>query len=356
MSIENLSEQEIRQLEAMKKLQTNRIDPVYQHYGSHESLSEQDTRQREAMIKTEASKIEPSYQHYGSRESLSEQETSQFEGMKKLQTNRIDPVYQHYGSHENLNENDSRILQAQVMEQRKQDIPHKDYLNNLLENPTISDKQQFENSVVRSMESNGLMRNFTSNLVEKISEATYAFKRIPKDHKTAIEQQKQKLESLVNVYIRYLYELKKHDWTFQGPGNNIGLEMISSEMLEDIWQVQKEFNITFNMPIPKNLGQNYGQAFERQGKMVPAITLMYDDLKNKEVNWHQVLIYEENELTPHQRYIERQEETIKQFDLARQEELKATLTKAHQQEQEDINEMFDSITKQVNLDTSTIRR
>ena len=56
--------------------------------------------------------------------------------------------------------------------------------------------------------------------------------------------------------------------------------MISSDMLEDLWQVQKQFDLTFNMLIPKNLGEYYGQAFEREGKMVPAITLMYDDLKN----------------------------------------------------------------------------
>ena len=32
------------------------------------------------------------------------------------------------------------------------------------------------------------------------------------------------------------------------------------------------------------------------------------EIKNKEVNWHQVLIYKENELTPRQRYMQRKEE------------------------------------------------
>ena len=109
------------------------------------------------------------------------------------------------------------------------------------------------------------------------------------------------------------------------------------------------------MPIPKNLGEYYGQAFEREGKMVPAITLMYDDLKNKEVNWHQVLIYKENELTPRQRYMQRKEEAVKQFDLARQEEIKNTLAYAHSQTQVN-NNMVSNIENQEQLDTTSIRR
>ena len=92
--------------------------------------------------------------------------------------------------------------------------------------------------------------------------------------------QKNRLESLVNVYVRFLYELKKNDWVFSGAGSNIGLQIIDSDMLDDISQVQKRFDIQFKMPIPKNLGEYYGESFERDGKMIPSITLMYDDLKN----------------------------------------------------------------------------
>lgn len=256
---------------------------------------------------------------------------------------------------DNLSDSQIKLLEAEVAEKRKQDIPYREYLNNLIANPTISDNQQFEDAIIRSMQSNGIMKDFISSLVKKISEATYGFKNIEKTDTVNINNQKQKLENLVNVYVRYLYGLKNQGWTFYGPGNDIGLEMISSDMLDKLWQVQKQFDLTFNMLIPKNLGEYYGRAFEREGKMVPAITLMYDDLKNKEVNWHHVLIYKENELTPKQRYMQRKEEAVKQFDLARQEEIKNTLAYAQTQKQVN-NDMVSNIKNQEPLNTTSIKR
>lgn len=193
------------------------------------------------------------------------------------------------------------------------------------------------------MQSNRIMRDFVTQLVEEISKETYAFKGIDSTNLEMVNEQKRKVENLVSIYIRYMYELKKHDWTFYGAGNDIGLEMINSDMMEHLWRVQRNFDFTFNMPIPKNLGEYYGQAFERDGKMIPGLTLMYDDLKNKEVNWHQVLIYKENELTPRERYLQSKQEAEKQFDLARQEEIKNALYSQMQQndfnmvDQEELN-------------------
>ena len=202
------------------------------------------------------------------------------------------------------------------------------------------------------MQSNRLMNNFTTKLVEEISKETYAFKRIDKTDIESIRNQKQKVENLVSVYEKYLYTLKKNGWTFYGTGNDIGLEMITSDMLDDLWQVQKNFDLTFNMPIPKNLGENYGQAFEREGKMVPGITLMYDDLKNKQANWHQVLIYKENELTPSERHKKSKEEALKQFELARQQEIQKALELSHAQTmQNDFN-----MGNPEEINTSSIRR
>ena len=59
-------------------------------------------------------------------------------------------------------------MEAQVAEKRKKDVPYKEYLNDLIINPVISDNQQFDEAVVRSMESNIIMRNFISNLIEEI--------------------------------------------------------------------------------------------------------------------------------------------------------------------------------------------
>lgn len=293
MSIENLSEDEIRRIEADNRRQSTKIRPIYQHYGSIENLSEDEIRIIEAD--------------------------------NRRQSTMIRPIYQHYGSIENLSEDETRIIEAQVSEQRKKDAPYKEYFNNLIANPNIADNQQFEDAVIRSMQSNEIMREFTLRLVEEISKATYGFKHIEKNDIEKINNQKQKIENLVNVYVRYLYALKSYGWVFYGPGNYIGLEMISSAMVKDLWQVQKYFNLTFNMSIPKDLGEYYGKAFERKGKMIDAISLMYDDLKNKDVNWHQVLIYKENELTPRQRYMQRREAAINQFNSARQAETKEAL-------------------------------
>lgn len=39
--------------------------------------------------------------------------------------------------------------------------------------------------------------------------------------------------------------------------------------------------------------------------MIPGLTLMSDELRGKEINWHQVMIYHENELTPSQKFSSR---------------------------------------------------
>ena len=259
-------------------------------------------------------------------ENLSDNEIRSMEAEVNARRNEVNSAFQHYGSVENMY--NTSHLEYQREQQIKQDITYQKYLNNLIENPNVEDFQQFENAVVRSMESNEVMRKFASNMVEEISKATYEFRGIEKTDIMNIEKQKQRLENLVSVYEKYLYILKDKGWDFIN--NTVG-GIIDNDMLEDIWQVQKKFDITFNMPIPKNLGKDYGQAFEREGKMVPAITLMYDDLKGKEVNWYQVINYKENELTPHQRYIQRKEDEVRQFDLARQEEIKNVLAYSHSQ-------------------------
>jgi len=320
-----------------------------------DNFNDNEIRGMEAEISARRTEVKPTYQHYGSVENLNDNEIRGVEAEISARRTEVKPTYQHYGSVENLNDNEIRIMEAQVAEKRKQDIPYKEYLNNLITNPNIFDTQQFEDATIRSMQSNSIMKNFTTNLIEEISKETYVFKKIETTDTANIEKQKQRIENLINIYVRYLYNLKSHGWTFYGSGNNIGLEMISSDMLEDLWQVQKNFDLTFKMPIPKNLGEYYGQAFERNGKMIPAITLMYDDLKNKEVNWHQVLIYKENELTPRQRYMQKKEEAVREFNLARQEELKKSLAHSHEQTQQN-NSLVSNIENQDQINTTSIRR
>ncbi len=81
----------------------------------------------------------------------------------------IQPTYQHYGPVENMDEESIKALEATVAEKRKEDLPHGKYFDALAESLTITDEEQFETAVARSMQSNRIMRDFTSNLVGKIS-------------------------------------------------------------------------------------------------------------------------------------------------------------------------------------------
>lgn len=87
--------------------------------------------------------------------------------------------------------------------------------------------------------------------------------------------------------------------------------------------------------------------------MIAAIPLMYDDLKNKDVNWHRVLIYRENELTPYQRYRQRKEAAEKQFDSARQEEIRSTL--AYSRSQNEMDSMLSNTENKGQVDTASMR-
>ena len=325
MGIENLNYNQIKSMEAEIKARREAVQPTFQHYGSAENLSNNEIRAMETEIKARREAVQPTFQHYGSAENLSNSEIRAMEAEIKARREAVQPTFQHYGSAENLSNNDISIIEAQVANKRKQDIPYTEYLTSLITNPIISNNKQFEDAVIQSMRSNGIMKKFTSTLVEEVSRLTYEFKNINKTNITKIENQKLKIENLINVYIRYLYEIKKQDFTFYTQGNYMSVETITSDMLEDLWQVQKNFGITINMPIPKDLGEYYGKAFERKGKINPGISLMYDDLKNKNVNWHQALIYRENELTPQERFKQRQEEKRIAFENARVEEIQKHL-------------------------------
>ena len=113
-------------------------------------------------------------------ENLNDNEIRSMEAEIKARKTEVKPTYQHYGSVENLGDNEIRIMEAQVAEKRIQDIPYKQYLKDLVANPNISNNQQFEDATIRSMESNSIMNDFTSSLVEEISKTTYEFKHIEK--------------------------------------------------------------------------------------------------------------------------------------------------------------------------------
>lgn len=297
MNIDNLNFDQIRNMEAEVRARREEVTPTFQHYGSVENMSDSEIRGMEAEIKARREEVRPTFQHHGSVESLSD--------------------------------NDMRTMEAQVAEKRQQDIPFRQYLKDLVNNPRIFNEDAFESATIRSMQSNGIIREFVDNLIEKISEKTYQFKEIDKNDKEGIQTLKAEIESLVIIYEKYLYKLKENDWNFY----NLSSMKLPDEYLEDLWQVQKSFDITFNMKIPSGIDEYYGKSFERDGRMIPGIRLMYDELMGREVNWYQTITYKEGELTPKQRFYQRQ---IEKFEKARQEEIAKTLNQTKQLEVENI--------------------
>ena len=244
----------------------------------------------------------------------------------------VKPTYQHYGSTENLSNTDIQVLEAQVAEKRKADIPYKEYFSNLINNPNITDINEFEAATIKSMQSNSIINKFIEELFDKLGEKTFQLKNTDRNDKATIESIKKEIESYVEIYVKYMYILKKNEWSFH---NLHSLEM-PEYIRENIWQLQKKFDIVFTMPIPANLGEYYGDKFERDGKMIPGLTFITQDLMGKDVNWHQILIYKENELTPSEMYKQNQEGKRQAFVAARSEEIQANLLNMKKNEVEGV--------------------
>jgi len=331
-SAENLSDREISGMEAEIRARREEVRPTFQHYGSSENMSDREISGMEAEVKARREEVRPTFQHYGSAENMSDREIAGMEAEIRARREEVRPTFQHYGSVENLSDNDVRTMEAQVIEKNRQDIPFRQYLRDLVVNPKIFNEDAFELATKRSMESNGIIKEFVENLIEKISEKTYQFNSIDKNDKERIQTLKLEIENLVIIYEKYLYKLKENGWDFY----NLNSLQLPEEYLEDLWQVQKSFDITFNMKIPSGIDEYYGKKFERDGKMIPGIRLMYDELMGKEVNWYQIITYKENELTPRQVSLQRQEEKRKAFESARQQEINSVLNQVREMNVENI--------------------
>ena len=253
------------------------------------------------------------------------------EQIRNLEAQTREPKFGPSGIHpdrvtiENMSDEQAKMFEAMVLEKRTKDVPYKQYFNNLVENPIVTDEKQFEDATIRSMQSNEIIRIFMSNLIDKISVKTNEFMNVDKNDKNKIASLKLEIEQLMSLYQKYLYKLKQHGWNFNIPGFDLSSMKVPDSILNLLFRLQREYAITFLLPIPVDLGDYYGHEFERQGKMIPGVNLMYDELNGKEINWHQVLIYKENELTPYQMYLQNQEKKRRQFEEARTKEIQDTL-------------------------------
>ena len=243
------------------------------------SASEIEGVETEIRARREGYNHRDTVQHHGSAEDLS---ASEIEGVEAEIRARREGYNnkaqeQHYGSLENADAGTIAVMEAQVVDQKKKDVPYNEYFNSLVDNPDITDIEQFKSAVSRSMESNRVMNKFIDSISEKIGEKTFELTKVDKQDRQRIQSIKKDIEKIVSVYERYMYELKENEWDF----SDLHSKQLPDEIKEDLWQQQKRLDIEFTMPIPADLGEYYGGKFEREGKMIPGITFMYDDLSGK---------------------------------------------------------------------------
>ena len=296
MNIDNLTEEQIRTLEAQNKLGKFRPMGVHPDRVNYDSMSEDQIRTLEAQNKM----YEP--------------------GPSGIHPDRV--------TIDSMDDDQIKTVEAQVFARKQADIPFNQYLDGLVDSPIIEDEQQFLDAVMRSMQSNSVMEKFINKLTEKIGQKVFEFKTIDKNDKAKVEAAKSEIEQLVGLYQKFLYTLKANGWNFQTIGLGVEGMKLDDSVSMGLWRIQKNYDIEFTLPIPADLGEDYGKAFEREAKMVPGLTMMYDDLRGREINWHQVMNYHPGELTPSQRYKQRREERMRKFEQARQTEMQTSLEKA----------------------------
>ena len=302
MNIDNLSYEEIEALEKQKAMMKFAPSGVHPDRINIENMSEEQLRTLEAQ--RNRYDVMPTGVHPDriNIENMSDDQIRSLEAQRNRYDVMPSGVHPDRINIENMSEEQLRALEAQVAQRKQTDIPFKEYFENLLETQVIINEKEFEEATIRSMQSNGLIKTFINGLIDKITEKVYEFKTIDKNNKEKFESTKQEVENLINIYEKYLYTLKNNGWEFTSIGFDVESLKIPEDVQSMLWKIQKNNDTTFSMLIPANLGEDYGQAFERNGKMIPGLTIMYEDLKGKSVNWHQVLIYRENELTPYEKY------------------------------------------------------
>lgn len=328
MNIDNLTEEQIRTLEAQNKLGKFRPMGVHPDRVNYDSMSEDQIRTLEAQ----RNRYEPGpsgiHPDRVTIDSMSDDQIRTLEAQNKMYNPGPSGIHPDRVTIDSMDDDQIKTIEAQVFARKQADIPFNQYLDGLVDSPIIEDEQQFLDAVMRSMQSNSVMEKFINKLTEKIGQKVFEFKTIDKNDKTKVEAAKSEIEQLVGLYQKFLYTLKANGWNFQTIGLGVEGMKLDDSVSMGLWRIQKNYDIEFTLPIPADLGEDYGKAFEREAKMVPGLTMMYDDLRGREVNWHQVMNYHPGELTPSQRYKQRREERMRKFEQTRQTEMQTSLEKA----------------------------
>ena len=329
MNIDNLTDEQIRILEAQNKM-LGKFKPMAGHPDrvNYDNMTDDQIRTLEAQAKRYEPGPSGIHPDRVNIDSMTDDQIRTLEAQAKMYNPGPSGIHPDRIGIENMDSDSLRVLEAQVRERKEADIPFNQYLDGLISNPVVEDEQQFEDAVFRSMQSNSVMEKFINNLINKISQKVFDFKSIDSNDKDSVEKAKAEIEQLVALYEKFLMSLKTNGWSFNEYSLSVESMMLPEQVQMNLWRLQKNYGIEFRMPIPVKLDDDYGNAFERDCKMVPGFTHLYDELKGRKPNWIQVMYYREGELTPRQKFEQRRAEKLKKFEEARQAEVKASLEKA----------------------------
>jgi len=335
MNIDDMSYKDIEQEEARVAAQkTMNYKNEEKAHGSIDDMSYKDIEQEEARVAAQKTmNYKNEEKAHGSIDDMSYKDIEQEEARIAAQKNSYKNVEYASGSYENADESTLSAMAANKQARAEEYRPSREYLMSLIDNLEIQNYDEFKAAVTGSMQLNKNMVDFVDGLCEKINSKAFELKNVDKNDKENIELIKQEIEKSIEVYERYMYELKENQWDF----SNLSSMKISEETMDKLSQEQKRLDIQFDMPIPADLGEYYGGKFEREGKMFPGIGYMYEELNGNKPNWYGILNYKEGELTPSQRYKQKMIERIKsqREELAGKED---TLTKMKEERQQGGNE------------------
>ena len=170
-----------------------------------------------------------------------------------------------YGSVENM-DNVSH-LEAQVKQQKLDDAWAISYFSGLNQKPLIENPAEFKAAVSRSIQSNRIINKFFEDFTDTLGTKLFALRNVATNETDAIAASKETIERYLNVYGKFMYELKVQE-------ASIDYEALQMPdfIKEAIWQQQRRLGITFAMPIPARY--NGQEPFALVGDAVSVINAM----------------------------------------------------------------------------------
>ena len=309
MNLEDLTSEELKSLEETLRKQgyDRAATEGFRHTGTIDGLTNEQLASMAAEIRTRQYQdaARETYSDHGSYDKMSDKEISSLENMTatlraehavsggndsairgnyeseilngNIENTEARVAYQRtqhavsgngftfYGSVENM-DNISH-LEAQVKQQKMDDAWAIAYFAGLNQKPLIEDSSEFKAAVGRSIQSNRIINKFFDEFTETLGTKLYALKNLAPNEVDAIAASKETIEGFLNIYGKFVYELKVQEASIDYEG----LQM-PDFIKEALWQQQRRLGITFAMPIPARY--NGQEPFALMGDAVSVINAM----------------------------------------------------------------------------------